>query len=152
MKTKLVSLLKMAGIVVCLCFSSNALAEYYLVYSASGPTECSSCVKRAEYRPCYHRYIHHKKKRHYVRYAPHRPRSSYSISVYYYGMVAPCCQSCAAPRCCGGCTFIQPVDNFVTYSGEPSRYSYYVNGTANSDYYQDQRTADDIYGDMNINN
>jgi hypothetical protein len=46
----------------------------------------------------------------------------------------------------------QPVNDFVTFSGQPARYDSYVNGTAGNQYYQDQRTADDIYGDMNINN
>jgi hypothetical protein len=100
--------------------------------------------------------VYHKKKPrcHYVK---PRSRSSYKVEVYYttYGYPAPCCMSGCRTRCttcCGGAT--RPRADFVTYSGEPvSRYSAYTNcGSCRSNYYQDQRTADDIYGDMNIDN
>ena len=154
MKIRFVSLLKTFLIIAVVSFTSKVSAEYYLVYSASSDG-CSSCVeKRVTYKykykyKCHPRKVTHHVRHHYPRYSYH-PRSHYNISVYYPNYEAPCCMSCGCVSRCG-CQRTQPVNNFVTFSGQPARYDSYFNGT-DSNYYQDRRTADDIYSDMNIDN
>lgn len=125
-------LLQLFVFILFLGISTVGRAEYFLVYAA-GSSPCNTCAERVVYKPCYKK--HHKPK-HYVRH--HRPCNSYRLEVYYYGYVMPCCNSGCRYRC-------QPVDDFVAFSGQPvSYYPYYYEDTTRSNYYQDQRTADDI--------
>src|SRR5688572_18866516 len=140
MNTKLVSLLKYSLIGVLLILADNVYAEYYSV------GQCTACVSKTIVSDCHcyarpvyhakHRSTCHKPKRHKHHYVKHHSRSSYKIEVYYvtYGYPAPCCQSCNSSctrvsRCCSSRC---PSADFVTFSGQPSRYSGYTSCNSNS--------------------
>lgn len=158
MFNKLASLLKISMPIVIGMMIANVHAEYYMVYSSSEPSPCVSCCNHPHYQHRYHKIRHHK---YYHRPVYHR-RSSYSIRVYYYnacypydcrsgcGACRPVCHSCnpchRVSRCCNG------TNDFVTFSGDPAWGRDPCFYGDESPYYQDQRTADDVYPDMNIDN
>jgi hypothetical protein len=145
-------------------------ADYYLVDSCPSLVQCqyrvySHTARRYHPYHVYHPLLSSQKQKHSVgcivsphkrhvvhQTVSHKERSHYSISVYYY-RTAPCqitsC-GCGVPvrhRC--DC----PPSDFVTFSGEPASWNdTFMEGTENSEYYQDQRTADDVYPDMNVDN
>lgn len=80
---------KLCLFIIIAFFSSNALAEYYLVYSAPCPGCYSHSVKKVKHHKhkYKHKYTHKKAKRHYS-------RSWAKLEVYYPVVVQSCCGSC----------------------------------------------------------
>lgn len=132
-------ILKLCGVFIILTLSSNALAEYYVVY----PTTCCGSPPPVVYKKkCYT--AHSKKiyKKHYVKKKKvHRPVSPV-VTVYYINN-NPCGFGCTQPmmpttNCCG----------YQVFSGTTVQHSdyYYIQGIVEEDPDMDGNTLDnDIY-------
>lgn len=131
---------------------SPVKAEYYLVYSSDCCCETIRDVPKKQY--CSNCKPVAKKKYHHKRYAYHKPKSSYHISVYYVwnGFPNPCPSPCEVRYCCG--SYQRSSGSIVKFSGAPAAWPQenFSEGTNDWNYYQDRATADDVYPDMNVDN
>lgn len=148
------SLSKLCVLLTLTLFSSQALAEYYVVQSAPPRTVivCNTCKAPQK---VIHKTVHHPKKcytkhkRH--KYIAPKKRSHYSVSVYY-----PVVSSCGYYSPCQTCNACVPrtrvyEEEYVIERREVFR-AYYpeVYYYDDWDFDFDRRTADDVGAEMNI--